>query len=449
VIPLRAREVEGARLVAGDGARRLESVVADSRAVRPGALFVALPGERLDGHAYLAQAAERGASAVLCRPGPAPSLGAVAVLEAEDPLMALAYLARQVRRRSRAKVVGIAGSAGKTSTKDVLRALCAPHARTVATLANQNNELGLPLTVCRLEPDTEVLIAEMAMRGPGQIADLCAVAEPDLGLVTAIGPEHLEFLGTVEGVARAECELLALLPAGAPAVLPHGEPLVEPYRRADLREITFGLSPEADVHPRSFTPDGDGAAVELSILGDRAAFRTNLLVPHARLNLCAAAAVYAALDLPVEGIGEGAERCELSPWRGQERPRGRGGLLINDAYNANPVSMRAALEALVARADGRRPVAVLGEMAELGDDAPDWHRRVGEQAATAGVRMVVGVGPLAREYETGAGGRAETHWFADADAAARGLPGLLEEDDAVLLKASRAAGLERLDAAIP
>jgi UDP-N-acetylmuramoyl-tripeptide--D-alanyl-D-alanine ligase len=449
VIPLEARDVEGVRLVAGDGARRIVSVVADSRAAGPGTLFVALPGERVDGHAYLRGAAERGAAAVLCRPGSAPGLGMVAVLEAEDPLMALWHLARQVRRRSSAKVVGIAGSAGKTSTKDVLRALCAPHARTVATLANQNNELGLPLTVCRLEPDTEVLIAEMAMRGPGQIADLCSVAEPDLGLITAIGPEHLEFLGSVEGVARAECELLAMLPSGAPAVLPDDEPLVEPYTRADLREITFGLGGDADVYPLSFAPDGDGAAVELSVLGERAAFRTNLRVPHARLNLCAAAAVYAALDLPVDGIGEGAERCELSPWRGQERARGRGGLLINDAYNANPVSMQAALEALVARADGRRPVAVLGEMAELGADAPDWHRRVGEQAAEAGVRVVVGVGPLAREYGAGAGGRAETHWFADADDAARGLPGLLQDDDAVLLKASRAAGLERLDAVIP
>jgi UDP-N-acetylmuramoyl-tripeptide--D-alanyl-D-alanine ligase len=441
--------MEGVRLVAGDGARRIESVAADSRAVGPGALFVALPGERVDGHAYLAEAAGRGAAAVLCRPGRAPELGPVAVLEAEDTLMALAQLARKVRRRSSAKVVGIAGSAGKTSTKDVLRALCAPHARTVATLANQNNELGLPLTLCRLEPDTEVLVAEMAMRGPGQIADLCAVSEPDLGLITAIGPEHLEFLGSVEGVARAECELLGMLPAGAPAVLPHGEPLVEPYRRRDLREITFGLDGAADVHLRSFTPDGDGAVVELAILGEPVAFRTNLRVPHARLNLCAAAAVYAALGLPVDGIGEGAERCELSPWRGQERPRGRGGLLINDAYNANPVSMQAALDALVARADGRRTVAVLGEMAELGSDAPGWHRRVGEQAADAGVRVVVGVGPLAREYGAGADGRVETHWFADADAAARELPGLLQDDDAVLLKASRAAGLERLDAAIP
>jgi UDP-N-acetylmuramoyl-tripeptide--D-alanyl-D-alanine ligase len=448
VIPLEAGAIEGARVASGDPSRVVERVVVDSREAGPGALFVALRGERADGHAFLAAAAQAGCAAVVCEPGRAPALGDVAVLEATSPLACLQALARQVRRRSTANVVGIAGSAGKTTTKDALLALCAPHARTLATEKNHNNELGVPLTLLRLEETTQIAICELAMRAAGEIAELAAIAEPDAGLITNVGPEHLEFLGSVENVARTEAELLCRLPAGRLAVLPHHEPLLDPYRRVDLRTITFGEEPAADVRPLRFDPGPTGTHVELQALGERVTFQTNLRAPHAAVNLAAAVAVYAGLGLPLDEIGKGAAHVQLSPWRGQERPRGRGGIVINDAYNANPLSMRAALSALVQRAGRARSVAVLGEMAELGPEAARFHREVGEHAAACGVDVLVGIGELARSYRDGAAGGVEAHWFAGQAEAAEALAGLLRPDDVVLLKASRAVGLEALDEAI-
>jgi UDP-N-acetylmuramoyl-tripeptide--D-alanyl-D-alanine ligase len=438
VISLAAHEVEGATVVSGDREARIHGVSIDSRSVQASDLFVALPGERVDGHDYLEAAAAGGAVAVLCEPSRAPELGAVAVLEAADALAALQALARQVRRRSSAAVVGIAGSAGKTSTKDALRALLAPHRKVVAAHRNHNNELGVPLTLVRIEADTEVCICELAMRGLGQIDELARIAEPTLGVITCVGPEHLEFLGTVESVAAAQAELLAALPTGAVAVIPDDEPLLEPFLRADLDVRRFGESARADVRVVRFEPDADGAEVELAVGGEHVRFRSNLRAPHHRLNLAAAAAAAHALGVPVARLGEGAGSVELSPHRGQELARRAGGVVIDDAYNANPASMRAALEGLQARRGEGRLVAVLGEMAELGPAAAALHREIAARAS--GIDLVVGVGELARLYLDGAEGA----WFADVDAAADALPGLLLPGDVVLLKASRSVGLERL-----
>ncbi len=438
MIPLAAHELEGATLVAGDPKTLIHGVSIDSRTVGAGDLFVALPGERVDGHDYLEAAVARGAVAVLCQPSRAPELGAVAVLEAPGALSALQALAHQVRCRGSAAVVGVAGSAGKTSTKDALRALLAPHRRVVAAHRNHNNELGVPLTLVRIESDTEVCICELAMRGLGQIDELTAISEPTLGLITCVGPEHLEFLGTVESVAAAQAELLAALPAGAVAVIPDDEPLLDPFLRADLDVRRFGETARADARVLRFEPDADGAEVELVVAGEHVRFRSNLRAPHHRLNLAAAAAAAHALGVPVARLGDGAGSVELSPHRGQELARRAGGVVIDDAYNANPASMRAALEDLYARRGEGRLVAVLGEMAELGADAPALHREIAVRAS--GIDLVVGVGELARLYLDGAGGA----WFADVDAAADALPSLLKPGDVVLLKASRSAGLERL-----
>jgi UDP-N-acetylmuramoyl-tripeptide--D-alanyl-D-alanine ligase len=438
VIPLVAHELEGAKLAAGDRNTSIHGVSIDSRTVTEGDLFVALLGEHVDGHDYLEAAVERGAVAVLCEPSRAPELGRVAVLEAPDALAALQSVARQVRRRGSAEVVGIAGSAGKTSTKDALRALLAPHRRVVAAHRNHNNELGVPLTLVRIETDTEVCICELAMRGLRQIDELTAISEPTLGVITCVGPEHLEFLGTVESVAAAQAELLAALPPGAVAVVPDDEPLLEPFLRADLDVRRFGETRGADVRVLRFEPVAGGAEVELDVAGEHVRFRSNLCAPHHRLNLAAAAAAAHALGVPVARLGDGAASVELSPHRGQEHARGAGGLVIDDAYNANPASMRAALEGLLARRGEGRLVAVLGEMAELGPDAPALHREIA--ARTTGVDLVVGVGELARLYLDGSRGA----WFADVDAAADALPALLRPGDVVLLKASRSVGIERL-----
>jgi UDP-N-acetylmuramoyl-tripeptide--D-alanyl-D-alanine ligase len=378
----------------------------DSRRVGPGDLFVAVRG----GVAYLEQARGSGA----------------ATLVPDDDFAALAALGRAVRDRSEAEVVGITGSTGKTSTKDILAALCRPHRRTIAAEASYNAELGLPLTLCRLEPDTELLIAELAMRGFGQIAALCELARPTIGVITTIGPVHLEFVESVAGVARAKAELLDALPRGAKAVIPAGAAELEPYVRRDLDFIRVG----EDARMRSFA----NGRLEAEVGGELVELQLPFTTSHQVENALTALAAYWAIGLPLDRIGEGAPQIELSRLRGEELPLPGGGLLINDCWNANPASMAAALRDLAGRNGGRR-IAVLGGMAELGPEGPRYHREVG--ALTNELDVVVGVGELARDYEP-------THWVADAEAAATLLGELLEPGDIVLVKGSRAVGLERV-----
>jgi UDP-N-acetylmuramoyl-tripeptide--D-alanyl-D-alanine ligase len=414
VIALTLEEV--ARLAPGEltvarGAADARGVEIDSRAVEPGDLFVAVGR----GREFVDEALSRGASATLVP---------------EDAFSALAALARTVRSRSAARVVGITGSTGKTSTKDILAALCRPHMHTVASAGGHNNEIGLPLTLLAIEPDTEVVVAEMGMRGLGQIAELCTLARPVVGILTGVGPVHLELLGTIERVAEAKAEIVAHLEPGGTAVVPACAPELEPFlRRDDVELVRFGEG--GDVRLERFEPpllaaDVGGARVELEV---------PFTARHQATNTLAALAAYRALGLPLARAGEGAGDIRFSRWRDEESELPGGGLVINDAYNANPVSMRAALEHLVARAGGRRTVAVLGEMAELGPDAPRFHREVGEAARGLGVDAVLAVGgELAREY---GGELAETR-----DAAIARLRELLRPGDVVLVKASRAAGLE-------
>jgi UDP-N-acetylmuramoyl-tripeptide--D-alanyl-D-alanine ligase len=419
VIPLTVDEVRtlcpGDLWVRGDA---VSGVTIDSRRVGPGDLFVAVG---------------RGAEFV----DEARAGGAAATLVPESPLAALAALASAVRARSSARVVGITGSTGKTSTKDILAALCRPHARTVAAESGFNNEIGLPLTLCEIQHETEVVVAEMGMRGLGQIRALCEIARPDIAVITAVGPVHLELLGTVQNVARAKAEIVGALPPGGVAVVPHGEPLLDVLLgRRDVEIVRFGKGGDVVLdrfEPPLLVADVGGTRVELEV-----PFRAR---HHAR-NTLAALAAYGALGLPLERAAEGAGEIAFSRWRGEEHELPGGGLLINDAWNANPVAMQAALTYLVDVAAGRRTVAVLGEMAELGPEAPRYHREAGAAAREAGVALVVAVGgDLAREY--GADAVAP-----DVASAVDLVRSLLEPGDAVLVKASRAAGLERLAGAL-
>jgi UDP-N-acetylmuramoyl-tripeptide--D-alanyl-D-alanine ligase len=406
MIPIPLVEVRPLGRVEGDAAE-VTGMKIDSRRIEPGDLFVAVRG----GVNFLDQARERGAAATLVP---------------DDDFAALAALGRAIRDRSTAEVVGITGSTGKTSTKDILAALVRPHRRTVAAEASFNAELGVPLTLARLEPDTEVLIAELAMRGFGQIAALCEIARPTLGVITTIGPVHLEFVESVEGVARAKAELLEALPRGAKAVIPATAKELAPYVRADLDVVRVG----EDARLVSF----EEGRVELDLGGSRVTVETPFRVAHQAENTLSAAAAYWALGLPLERIGEGAARIELSRLRGEELPLEGGGVLINDCWNANPASMAAALRDLSARNGGRR-IAVLGGMAELGADGPRYHREIG--ALTSDLDAVVGVGDLARDYDP-------THWVPDAEAAAKLLREFLQPGDVVLVKGSRSVGLERV-----
>jgi UDP-N-acetylmuramoyl-tripeptide--D-alanyl-D-alanine ligase len=321
-------------------------------------------------------------------------------------------------------VVGITGSTGKTSTKDILAALCAPVARTVAAEASFNNEIGVPLTLCRLEPDTEVCIVELAMRGFGQIAELCAITRPDVGVVTNVGPVHLELVGSIEGVMRAKSELVAALPAGGTAIVP----MDFPVEREDIEVIRLG-EPEAG-------PD-DGR----TIVGD---VSFNFTARHQTANAAAALAALDALALPRPQRAD----VDFSRWRDEELPLAGGGLLINDAYNANPISMRAALAHLAATAGDRRRVAVLGDMAELGPSAPVFHEEIGAEAERQGVTALVAVGELARGYLAGGTGIPITSWAPDAESAVAAVEAAVRPGDCVLVKASRAVGLERVAEAL-
>ena len=383
-------------------AEKFTGVHVDSRRVTHGDLFVAIGR----GEAFLDDAVQRGAAATLVP---------------DDAFAALAEIARVVRDRSRARVVGITGSMGKTSTKDILAALCTPSARTIAAEASFNNEIGVPLTLCRLEPHTEVCILELAMRGFGQIAELCAIARPQIAVITNIGPVHLELVESLDGVRRAKGEVVAGLPPGGTAIVPADFPV----ERSDVNVVRIG-----GVDAR--TSDGRTVVGGVSF---------NFTAPHQAQNAAVALAALDALGLPRPQRAD----VDFSRWRGEEAPLAGGGVLINDAYNANPVSMRAALAYLAQRAEGRRRVAVLGEMAELGRTGPAYHAEVGHAAAELGVDEILAVGPLARAYlDGGVSGRA----VANVHEALRIVDDVVRPGDAVLVKASRAVGLEAIAEAL-
>jgi UDP-N-acetylmuramoyl-tripeptide--D-alanyl-D-alanine ligase len=401
VIALETQLLEGL----GDVDARAEhftGVQVDSRRVTAGDLFVAV---------------DRGSEFV----DDAVARGAAVTLLPTDAFGALARIGRSVRDRSSARVVGITGSMGKTSTKDILAALCAPSARTIAAEASYNNEIGVPLTLCRLEADTEVCILELAMRGFGQIAELCEIAQPHIGVVTNVGPVHLELVDSIEGVQRAKGELITALPAGGTAIVPSDFPIL----RDDI-EVTRIGEPEVEVLQGRTVVDG---------------VSFNFTARHQAENAAAALAALTVLGLPrPESVEVGFAR-----WRGEEGDLPGGGLLINDAYNANPVSMRAALAYLAERAGERRRVAILGDMAELGRTAPDYHREIGEAAVELGIDELLAVGELARGYlEGGVSGR----WVANVHDALHEVEQLVRPGDAVLVKASRAIGLEAVAAAL-
>ena len=408
MIPVWLDELAGLELGALEGGEPGDSitrVVADSREAGPGDLFVALN----TGVRFVDDARSRGA----------------VTLVPDDQERALAAIALLVRERSDAQVVAVVGSAGKTTTKDVLGALCAPHVPTIWADKSLNNEIGLPLTVCRLEPDTEVLITEMGMRGLGQISALCAIARPRVVVVPHIGPEHLELLGSVERVAAANAEAIEALPPGGVAVVPAHAGAFEPHlARGDIVFRRFDSADLAREDGTTLFTVAD-AVVELALPFTQRHLLTNTL---------AALHAYDALGLPLESAAEGVAGIELSPWRGEELPLSGGGFVVNDAYNANPDSMRAALEHLAERAGDRRKLAILGEMAELGPSSASYHREIGERAAALEID-VVGVGEAARAYEPVA-------WVEDAARVLDVAGPLIRPGDVVLVKASRAVGLE-------
>ena len=491
MIPLPLEEIAritGARLDGGaDPAAVLDGpVVIDSRRAGPGGLFAAVAGERADGHDFAAAAIAAGAVAVLAtRP-----CGAPALITGNVPA-ALARLAQEVvARLPQITIAGITGSSGKTSTKDLTAQLVERLGPTVAPEGSWNNEFGFPLTVLRATRGTRYLVLELAARGAGHIASLCEIAPPRIGAVLNVGHAHTGEFGGIEQVARAKGELPAALPtaaAGGVAILNADDPRVMAMAaRTEARVVTFGLaaisarptSPADPVgpigpagptdpanHSSTKAPDFAAAGIRLDDLG-RASFtlltpagsapvRLSLHGAHHVPNALAAAAIAAELGLgPAETAAALSVATARSGGRMEVRRSPAGVIVVNDAYNANPESVRAALEAVAHMARGRRSFAVLGQMAELGDESRASHEEIGALAAGTGVTGLIVVGKEAEPILDGALARngAGTEWrgeaigVPDGPAAVAALRGRLADGDVVLVKASHAAGLERVAA---
>jgi UDP-N-acetylmuramoyl-tripeptide--D-alanyl-D-alanine ligase len=456
MIPMTLRElatvVDGTLRHADPGAVVTGGVEFDSRSVRPGDVFLALPGERVDGHEYVAAASAAGAVvAIVTRGVDLPSV------EVTDGLTALASLAGAVvRRLPDCTVIGVTGSSGKTSTKDLLASLLAHLGPTVAPPGSFNNELGHPYTVLRADPSTRFLVLEKSARNVGHIRYLTDIAPPQIGVVLNVGSAHLGVFGSREAIAQAKGELVEALPSDGLAVLNADDPLVAAMAdRTAARIRTFGTSPAAEIRAADITMDAYGrASFTLVTPTGQSPVALRLSGGHHVSNALAAAAVALECGMAVADLADGLSAATAaSRWRMELTERSDGVLVVNDAYNANPESMRAALQTLAAvaetrRAAGGRSWAVLGPMAELGDDAPAAHAQVGELAAQLRVDEVVSVGDAARPVIDGLGAAVHGRAVADVDAAVDVLRAELRPGDVVLVKASRAAGLERVAAAL-
>lgn len=429
-------------------------VVIDSREVKPGSLFAAFAGERVDGHDYAATAVASGAAAVLAtRPVGVPAI------VVDDVTEALGALARAVVERLGTKVVALTGSAGKTSTKDLIAQLLQRKAPTVWTPGSLNNEIGLPLTALRATGETEHLVLEMGARGIGHIRYLTELTPPRIGLVLNVGTAHIGEFGGREQIAEAKGEMVEALPAaeaGGVAVLNADDQLVRAMAsRTKARVVLFGEAADADVRAENVRLTENGQpAFSLRTPTGCSDVTMRLYGEHHVSNALAAAAVAHELGMSVDEIATAlSEAGTLSRWRMEVTERPDGVTVVNDAYNANPESMRAALRALAAMGQGRRTWAVLGQMAELGDDSLAEHDAVGRLAVRLNVSKLVAVGGREASwlqlgaYNEGSWGEESVH-VSDAQAAVDLLRSELRPGDVVLVKASRSVGLERVAQAL-
>jgi UDP-N-acetylmuramoyl-tripeptide--D-alanyl-D-alanine ligase len=446
------KSLDGERLASSAGAEVLASggeggparAVIDSREVREGDLFVGLPGERFDGGEFGAEALRRGAWGILVatqrgrelaaqRRDGATEDGAGWVIGAADPLASLQALARAWRDQLACPVVGITGSTGKTSVKDICRALLPGEVH--ASPENFNTEIGMPLAVLGAAEGTDVLVLEMGMRGPGQIAELSAIAEPDVAVITNVGPVHVELLGSIEAVAATKAEIIDGLRPRGTAVVPADPGPLRPHLERGPKVLRFGAG--GDVEATSAAVEaGETDALVRTPVGEQR-FKLPFVEAHHLDNALAAIAAGVALGFPLDEMASLAPGIVFSRLRGELVELPEDAILINDSYNANPISMRAALDHLASLEAGGRRVAVLGEMRELGPDAAAYHREIGDYARERGVELIIGVGEQASAYEP-------DEQVADAEAAADALAAALRHGDAVLVKGSRAVGLERV-----
>lgn len=456
----------GGTLLAGAAWRNpaelyITGISTDTRTMKPGDAFFALIGENFDGNQFAEKAVDQGAAlAVVSREDVAWACAdKVPVILVEDALKALWNVAAGYRGGFDIPVVAVTGSAGKTTTKDMIHSVMSTRLRTLKTQGNFNNEIGLPLTLLRLDGSCEAAVVEMGMRGFGQIRNLAGIAKPTIGVVTNVGDAHIELLGSRENIAAAKAELVEALPSDGCAVLNGDDPLVAAMAGGSgARVVFYGIEDPGSVQS---APAGawvigfglskrEGGGTEFGIrFPDGAEVQAYAPVPgtHNVYNALAAAAVAWHLGLGAEAVVEGLGNIELSPMRMHIQSI-RGATFINDAYNANPASMRAALDALIQYAAGARTVAVLGDMLELGPIAEEAHRDIGRHVRRVGVNTLVTVGPLARliaETAVDEGMDAGEVWPCGSTSEAAGrLREILGAGDVVLVKGSRGMRMEQV-----
>ncbi len=446
----------GGRVLLGPGDRAIHGLVIDSREVRAGGAFLALPGETTDGHGHLASAIDAGAHALVITRTleDSPELveratrRGVAVLRVEDALRALADIATLHRSRLDCRVVGITGSTGKTTTKDLISAVLGTTFRTVSTSGNRNNEIGLPLTVLSAGSDTEVLVVEMGMRGTGQIARLCEIARPTHGLVTNVGTSHIELLGAREAIADAKGELVRAIPADGAVFLNGDDDFSSRLAALSAAPVGFyGLGSECSPRAEDVVLDDMSLpAFMLEWRGASAAVKLGVPGRHNVYNALAASAIALELGVSLEDVAVGLGAAWVSEMRMESFVTATGLTVINDAYNASPSSMAAAVDMLSALKVAGRRIAVLGDMAELGSLEELAHFKLGEQVADSGIALLVTVGERAARIRDGAraaGMPAEGGYSCGSvDEALEVLDDLVQPGDAVLVKASRVMRLE-------
>lgn len=448
--------VTEANVLLGDPDVSVTGLVVDSRQAHAGCAFAALPGSVADGHVFVGDALRAGARMVLVsRPVEqladeisfASQRGA-AVLQVPDVLSAVQDIATWHRSRLRCAVVGVTGSTGKTSTKDFLTSVLNTSMHVAATAGNMNNELGVPLTLLTAGSEADVLIVEMGMRGIGQIARLCEIAKPDFGLVTNVGTSHVELLGTQDAVATAKSELVESVPADGAVFLNGDDAYSESMSSvAKAPVVLYGLGDSCEVRAENVELDAESRA-SFDMITPQGTARVSLPVSgrHNVYNALAAAAVGLRLAVRIDKIAEGLASAKMTPMRMETFTAAIGVVVINDAYNANPSSMAAAVDTLAEmRVTGRR-VAVLGDMAELGSLEELAHFRIGEQIANRQIDLLVTVGERSRRIADGAKAKGmapgSVHACGSAGEAVALLDDMLAPADVVLVKASRVMGLE-------
>lgn len=428
----------------------INSVSTDSRRIAPGSLFVALKGEHFDGNDFLAPAIAAGASALLVssRDINLPAECQAAVILVDDTLMALQNLAAQYRQLFSLPVIAVTGSIGKTTTKDILADCLASRFNTLKTQGNFNNEIGLPITLLNLQPAHQAAVLEMGMRAPGEIRHLASLLAPDYAIITNVEPVHLETMGSLENIARAKCEVLEFIKDGFVLLNGDSELLLQAAGHFVCRKYLFGFLEGNDIQIKSLVNDGSGIQVRLKLFDREEDFYLPLPVSQLAYNLAAAAGMAHLLGVESDAIRTSLQNFRPGGNRMNMVQLADGGVLIDDSYNANPVSVMAALEACQQMSRGRKKIAVLGDMLELGSYEKEGHFQVGQKAAEVGIDILVTVGPLAQYYREGALGQGMqescAHHFDSREAALAWLKANVSGADVILIKASRGMQLDKL-----